>query len=100
MPQQSIASERGFINSRGRRWSLLKTERSLLAFLCQRVEVATARVQHTCPHQLIEGIKHAQPFFRLVAPGLEEYMQVQLILPHFSEQSENAQGEWLHRAPR
>jgi hypothetical protein len=55
------------------------------AFLCQRVEVATACVQHACAYQLINGVEHAQPSFRIVARCLEEHMQVQAILPHCSE---------------
>ena len=69
------------------------------AFLCQCVEVATACVQHACAYQLFNDIEDAQPFFRLVARCLEEYMQVQAILPHCSEESQNTQGEWLHYAP-
>src|SRR5882762_9096877 len=65
------------------RYSRLRN--GFLAFLCQRVEVATARVQHTCAHQLINGIEDLQPFFRLVAPCLEEHMQIQVILPECSE---------------
>src|SRR6266550_4229104 len=65
--------------------SSLKAERLFLAFLCQCVEVAAAGVQHTCAYQLINGIEHLQPLFRLVAPGFEEHMQVQAVLPHCSE---------------
>jgi hypothetical protein len=43
-------------------------------FLCQRVEVATARVQHASAYQLFNDIEDSQPFFRLVARCLEEYM--------------------------
>jgi hypothetical protein len=56
-----------------------------ITLLCQRVEVATARVQHTRAYQVINGIEHAQPFFRLVARCLEEYVQVQAMLPHCPE---------------
>src|SRR6516162_10089419 len=54
-------------------WSLVKTE-CPFTFLCQRIEVATARLQQTSTYQLINGIEHAQPLIRLVPRCLEEDM--------------------------
>src|SRR5712691_4574500 len=45
-----------------------------LTLLCQRVEVAAACIQHSRLDQLIEGIEHQQPLFRLVPASLEQYM--------------------------
>lgn len=71
------------LDSTGRIFSRLSG--CTFTFLCQRVEVATARVQHTCAYQLINGIEHPQPFFGIVARCLEEHMQVQALFPHCSE---------------
>jgi hypothetical protein len=56
-----------------------------LAFFCYPEEVASASLQHPRANQFIDGVEYASPFGWFVACGLEQYMQVQPIFPHFSE---------------
>ena len=54
-------------------------------FFCQRIEVTTARVQHARLGQFIDDVEHSLPFGWFVARRLELHMEVQPILPYFSE---------------
>jgi hypothetical protein len=68
-------------------------------FFCQRVEIAAARLQHSCWHQLLNGIQYSFPFSWLISRCLEQHMQIQAILPHFFEYSQDTQGKRRHFTP-